>query len=143
MTRQRVLGMGLRPVAISAGIAVCGAGLWLSAAGHAAVAGAMEWGAPQQNGTYVPPAVNRMPTTVDQEQMQQQHSDEARIEAANAERKKQIAEDSDKLLKMATELKEELDKTDKDTLSMSTVRKVDAIQKLVKEMKDKIRLRSN
>jgi len=97
----------------------------------------------QQNGTYVPPAVNRMPTTLDQNQMRQQQSDDTRIEAANAERKKEISTESERLLKMATDLKQDLDKTDKDTLSLSTIRKIDAIQKLVKDMKDKLRLRSN
>ncbi len=75
--------------------------------------------------------------------MQQQQSDEARIEAANAERKKQICADSDRLLKMAADLKDELDKTSKDTVSVDTIHKIDAIQKLAKDMKDKLRLRSN
>ncbi len=97
----------------------------------------------QQNGTYVPNAVNRMPDANDRDKMQQQKSDEARIEAANAERKKQICADSDKLLKMATDLKDELDRTNKDTVSIDTIHKVDAIQKLAKDMKDKLRLRSN
>jgi hypothetical protein len=97
----------------------------------------------QQNGTYVPNAVNRMPDANDRDKMQQQQSDEARIEAANAERKKQITADSDKLLKMATDLKDELDKTGKDTLSVDTIHKIDAIEKLARGMKDKLRLRSN
>jgi len=70
-------------------------------------------------------------------------SDEARVEAANAERKRQICADSDKLLKMATDLKDDLNKTSKDTLSIETIHKIDAIQKLTKDMKDKLRLRSN
>jgi hypothetical protein len=97
----------------------------------------------QQNGTYVPNAVNRMPDANDRDKMQQQRSDADRIEAANAERKKQICADSDKLLKMATDLKDDLDKTSKDTLSIETIHKIDAIQKLTKDMKDKLRLRSN
>lgn len=97
----------------------------------------------QQNGTYVPNAVNRMPDANDRDKMQQQQSDADRIEAANAERRKQICADSDKLLKMATDLKDDLDKTSKDTLSIETIHKIDAIQKLTKDMKDKLRLRSN
>lgn len=97
----------------------------------------------QQNGTYVPNAVNRVPDANDRDKMQQQQSDTDRIEAANAERKKQITADSDKLLKMATDLKDELDKTDKDTLSVSTIHRIDAIEKLARDMKDKLRLRSN
>lgn len=97
----------------------------------------------QQNGSYVPNAVNRIPDANDRDKMQQQQSDADRIEAANAERKKQICADSDKLLKMATDLKDDLDKTSKDTLSIETIHKIDAIQKLTKDMKDKLRLRSN
>jgi hypothetical protein len=97
----------------------------------------------QQNGSYVPNAVNRMPDANDRDKMQQQQTNEDRIEAANAERKKQISADSDKLLKMATDLKDELDKTSKDTLSVSTIHKIDAIEKLARDMKDKLRLRSN
>lgn len=98
---------------------------------------------PQQNGTYVPPAVNRMPDANDRDKMQQQQNDEARIEAANAERKKQIAADSEKLMKMAADLKVELDSTSKDTLSLSTIHKIDAIEKLAHDMKNKMKLRSN
>lgn len=97
----------------------------------------------QQNGTYVPSAVNRMPDANDRDKMQQQQDDHDRIEAANKERKKQIAADSEKLLRMVTELKDELDKTDKDTLPVSTIHKIDAIDKLARDMKDKLRLRSN
>jgi hypothetical protein len=60
------------------------------------------------------------------------------FEAANAERKKQIAEESAMLLKLATELKAEVDKTTKDTLSLSVIRKADEIEKMahgVKEMR--------
>jgi len=97
----------------------------------------------QQNGTYVPNAVNRMPDANDRDKMQQQQTNEDAIEAANAERKKQISADSEKLLKMATDLKDELDKTGKDTLSVDTIHKIDAIEKLARGMKDKLRLRSN
>jgi hypothetical protein len=97
----------------------------------------------QQNGSYVPNAVNRVPDANDRDKMQQQQSDADRIEAANAERKKQITTDSEKLIKMATDLKDELDKTDKDTLPVSTIHKIDAIEKLARDMKDKLRLRSN
>jgi hypothetical protein len=97
----------------------------------------------QQTGSYVPTAVNRKPDANDRDKMQQQKSDEARIEAANAERKKQISSDSDKLLKMAADLKTELDNTSKDTLSIGTIHKIDAIEKLAHDMKNKMKLRSN
>ena len=60
--------------------------------------------------------------------------------AANAERKKQIAVDSARLLKLATDLKAEVDKTDKDTLSLNVIRKADEIEKLAHNVKEKMKL---
>ncbi len=61
-------------------------------------------------------------------------------EAANVERKKQIADDSAKLLKLATDLKAEVDKTNKDTLSLNVIRKADEIEKLAHDVKEKMKL---
>ena len=46
-------------------------------------------------------------------------------------------------LKMAADLKTELDNTSKDTLSIGTIHKIDAIEKLAHDMKNKMKLRSN
>ena len=62
------------------------------------------------------------------------------LEAANAERRKQIADDSARLLKLATDLKAEVDKTTKDTLSLSVIRKAEEIEKLAHSVRDKMRL---
>lgn len=59
---------------------------------------------------------------------------------ANAERKKQIAEDSAKLLKLASDLKLEVDKTTKDTLSLNVIRKAEEIEKLAHTVKEKMKL---
>jgi hypothetical protein len=61
-------------------------------------------------------------------------------EAANAERRRQIAEDAARLLQLATGLKAEVDKTDKDTLSLTVIRKADEIEKLARAVKDKMKL---
>ena len=61
-------------------------------------------------------------------------------EAANIERKRQITEDSARLLKLATELKAEVDKTGKDTLSLSVIRKAETIEMLAKGVKEKMKL---
>jgi len=53
--------------------------------------------------------------TSQQLQMQGQQTD-ANPETSNAERKRQLSDDSARLLKLANELKAEVDKTDKDTL---------------------------
>ena len=62
------------------------------------------------------------------------------IETINAERKKQIVDESARLLKLATDLKAEVDKTTKDTLSISVVRKADEIEKLAHSVKEAMKL---
>jgi hypothetical protein len=61
------------------------------------------------------------------------------LDAANAERRQQIADDSAKLLQLATGLKAEVDKTDKDTLSLTVIRKADEIEKLAHAVKEKMK----
>lgn len=61
-------------------------------------------------------------------------------EAANAERHREIAQDATQLLQLATGLKAEVDKTDKDTLSLAVIRKADEIEKLARAVKDKMKL---
>jgi cytochrome c biogenesis protein ResB len=82
----------------------------------------------------------RFPDAVQQMQMNEQQAKQQSFEAANAERKKQIADDSAKLLKLATELKTEVDKTTKDTLSLGVIRKADEIEKLAHGVKEKMKL---
>lgn len=62
------------------------------------------------------------------------------FDAANTERRKQIADDSTRLLKLATDLKAEVDKTTKDTLSLNVIRKADEIEKLAHSVKEKMKL---
>ena len=64
----------------------------------------------------------------------------AEATAANLERKKQIADDSAKLLKLASDLKSEVDKTSKDTLSLGVIRKAEEIEKLAHNVKEKMKL---
>jgi hypothetical protein len=59
--------------------------------------------------------------------------------AANAERRKQIADDSARLLALATDLKAEVDKSSKDTLSLPVVRKAEEIEKLAHAVKEKMK----
>jgi hypothetical protein len=60
--------------------------------------------------------------------------------AASTQRKTQIADDTAKLLKLATDLKTEVDKTDKDTLSVNVIRKADEIEKLAHSVREKTKL---
>ena len=73
-------------------------------------------------------------------EMQEQQQKKVNFEAANAERKKQLGDDSARLLKLANELKAEVDKTDKDTLSIAVIRKADEIERLAHIVKEKMKL---
>lgn len=88
------------------------------------------------------PAAIRMPDANAQMQMQQESkpSKLEKFEAANAARRKQIADDAARLLQLATELKTAVDKTDKDTLSLDVIRKAESIEKLAKGVKEKMKL---
>ena len=50
-----------------------------------------------------------------------------------------LKKDTDKLLKLSTELKEYVDKSDENVLSLNVVRKAEEIEKLAKSVKDKMK----
>jgi len=58
---------------------------------------------------------------------------------ADADKKKQIVDESAELLNMALALKAEVDKTTKDTLSLNVIKKADEIEKLAKSVKEKMK----
>jgi hypothetical protein len=87
-----------------------------------------------------PPAIVRDPDVNKQNDINDQQTKKDSFEAANAERKKQINDESAKLVKLAAELKTEVDKTDKDTLSIGVIRKADEIEKLAHDVKEKMKL---
>lgn len=86
------------------------------------------------------PVLTAPPDANAQMQMHDQQTKQQSYAAANAERKKQIAEDSEKLLKLASDLKAEVDKTDKDALSLNVIRKADEIERLAHIVKEKMKL---
>jgi hypothetical protein len=88
------------------------------------------------------PVLTAPPDANQQMEMREQQQKDAsdNYVAANQERKKQISDDSAKLLKLATELKTEVDKTTKDTLSLGVIRKADEIEKLARSVKEKMKL---
>jgi len=86
------------------------------------------------------PVLTTPPDANAQMQMREQQEKQQNYTAANAERKRQIADDSAKLLKLATDLKAEVDKTTKDTLSLNVIRKADEIERLAHNVKEKMKL---
>ena len=106
----------------------------------AGIAPAVSDGMGQNTYPQLPPELTRIPDSNQAAQINDQQQKKEDFEAANATRKKQIASESAKLLKLATELKAEVDKTDKDTLSIGVIRKADEIEKLAHSVKEKMQL---
>ena len=77
-------------------------------------------------------------------QQAQQDDDFAKIEGekarkANADRQLAIKNDTAKLLQMANELQEYVDKTNENILSLEVVKKAEQIEKLARSVKEKMK----
>jgi hypothetical protein len=86
------------------------------------------------------PQANRIPDANAQMDLHEKENRDKAFKALNLERSKQIADDSARLLKLATDLKAEVDKTSKDTLSINVIRKADEIEKLAHAVREKMKL---
>jgi hypothetical protein len=62
-----------------------------------------------------------------------------REKAMNVKRQEDLKRDTDKLLKLATELKENVDKTNENVLSLDVIKKAEEIEKLAKSVRDKMK----
>jgi hypothetical protein len=58
---------------------------------------------------------------------------------SNLERQQDIQKDTEKLLELATELKQAVDKSSENTLSLDVIKKAELIEKLAKQVKDKMK----
>ena len=90
--------------------------------------------------------VRRNPPLPDQQQTgstpedtweQQQRTQMAK--KANLQRQEEIKKDAEKLLELATELKQSVDKSSENTLSLDVVKKADQIEKLAKSVREKMK----
>lgn len=57
----------------------------------------------------------------------------------NAEKQKQLADDTARLLQLANELKVEMDKSTKDTLSLTVMKKAEEVEKLARKVRDEMK----
>ena len=73
------------------------------------------------------------------EDVWEQQQKKALAKKASLERQQDIRKDTEKLLELATELKQAVDKSNKDTLSLDVVRKAEEIEKLAKTVKNKMK----
>jgi len=60
-------------------------------------------------------------------------------ERRNEDRQKSLVADTEKLLALAQQLKADVDKTNKDTLSIDVVKRAEQIEKLARSVKEKMR----
>jgi hypothetical protein len=58
---------------------------------------------------------------------------------ASQDRQAQLKRDTDNLLKLATELKQDVDKSTENTLSLEVVKKAEEIEKLARSVRDKMK----
>ncbi len=57
----------------------------------------------------------------------------------NTDRQKRLVADTDKLLALATDLKAQVDKSNKDTLSVDVIKKAEEIEKLAHSVKERMK----
>jgi hypothetical protein len=69
--------------------------------------------------------------------MQQQRAEQQKMRIA--ERQKQLVADTDKLLLLTTALKEQVNESNKDVLSLDMVKKAEEIEKLAHSVKERIK----
>lgn len=66
-------------------------------------------------------------------------NDKQHVKARNEERQKELKADTEKLLELATELKQYVDKTNSSVLSVDVIHKAEEIEKLAKKVKEKMK----
>ncbi len=67
------------------------------------------------------------------------HREQKQAEMRNVDRQKRLVADTDKLLELATDLKEQVGKSTKDTLSVDVIKKADEIEKLAHSVKERMK----
>ena len=67
------------------------------------------------------------------------HRAEQQAKMQNNDRQKRLVADTDKLLALATDLKAQVDKSTKDTLSVDVIKKADEIEKLAHSVKERMK----
>jgi hypothetical protein len=78
-----------------------------------------------------------MQTPLESEEMQKWKKELAK--KANKERQAEIQKDTEQLLKLATQLKEYVGKTDEHILSLDVIKKSEEIEKLAHDIKEKMK----
>jgi hypothetical protein len=82
----------------------------------------------------VPPFEQPQPKDEQRERMEKDMA-----KRANQQRQAEIKRDTDQLLKLATELKQSVDKSNENILSMDVIKKAEEIEKLAHSVKEKMK----
>jgi hypothetical protein len=77
------------------------------------------------------------PDPMDSHRAEQQQEKQEKLR--NNDRQKRLVADTDKLLSLATDLKAQVDKSTKDTLSVDVIKKADEIEKLAHSVKERMK----
>jgi len=85
-----------------------------------------------------PPRVDGTAAPADTDDAQQQIAHDM-AKKANEERQAALKADTDKLVKLAGELKDYVDKTNENVLSLEVLKKAEEIEKLAHSVKDKMK----
>jgi hypothetical protein len=92
-----------------------------------------------QRGTGIPPTTRTgQPTLGTTSEMPSKIAIE-QARSRNTERQKRLEDDTAKLLSLATELKDQVGKTNKDIMSVDVIKKAEEIEKLAKDVKDRMK----
>jgi hypothetical protein len=67
------------------------------------------------------------------------HREEQQAKLRNDDRQKRLVADTAKLLVLATDLKAQVDKSTKDTMSVDVIKKADEIEKLARSVKERMK----
>ena len=91
-----------------------------------------------------PPALNQSPPRVDPREsggpdQAQERLTREMAKKANVQRQAALKADTDRLLKLAVELKDSVDKSNENLLSVDVLKKAEEIEKLAHSVKDKMK----
>jgi len=102
-------------------------------AGSISLAAAQQPAQQSAQGSAAQAPVTQAPATADKT------ADISKPTAPQTPQQKQLADDTAKLLTLANELKAELDKSTKDTLSLSVIKKAEQVEKLAHKVRDEMK----
>jgi hypothetical protein len=105
------------------------------------LAGSVLYGVAQAQRSWPPPPQPEAqpPTVAGPGDVWQEQQRIEMIKKANLQRQADIKKDTAKLLELATELKQSVDKSNENTLSLDVVKKAEQIEKLAKQVKEKMK----